>query len=125
MKQRDWLPAALAAVAAATLVHHVHNAEYLDAYPNMPPWISPALVYVAWLGAAAIGLLGYWLLYRGWRVLGYVALLAFAAYAMDGLLHYTRAPLGAHTAAMNATILLEAAAGAMLVLATLGRAVRR
>lgn len=125
MKSRDWLPAAVAGVAAATLAHHVHNAEYLDAYPNMPAWISPGIVYLAWLGAAAVGLFGYLLLRHGWRVPGYLALLAYAAYAMDGLLHYTFAPLAAHTPAMNATITLEAAAGALLVLAILGRAVRR
>jgi hypothetical protein len=121
----DRLLLPLAAVVLATLVHHVHNAEYLDAYPNMPAWLSPSLVYLAWLGAAAVGLLGYVLVHRGWRLLGYCALLAYAAYALDGLLHYTRAPLGAHTPTMNATIFLEALAGTLLALAVLHRAVKR
>src|SRR5688500_13191728 len=43
------LPIALIALAATSLVHHVHNAQFLDQYPNMPAWLSVGSVYAAWL----------------------------------------------------------------------------
>src|SRR3954466_13966062 len=113
------LNSALVACVVATLVHHVHNAQFLDEYPNLPAWLSPVPVYLAWLAASAVAFAGYWALRTGRRIVGSVALLAYAAYCVDGLLHYTRAPLAAHTAAMNATIFLEAATGAALVIAVL------
>ena len=84
--------------AAASLVHHAHNAHFLDHYPNMPAWLSPAGVYLAWLLATAVGAAGYVLLRRNHRLLG--------------------APFSAHTLAMHATIAMEATAAALL-LATL------
>jgi hypothetical protein len=107
----------LAACAAATLFHHAHNAEFLDEYPNMPAWLSRASVYGAWLIAGLIGAAGYVLLRQGYRVLGLVLLGAYACYGLDGLAHYALAPMSAHTAAMNLSIWLEAAAGAGLLLA--------
>jgi hypothetical protein len=115
----------LVAVALATLVHHVHNAQFLDEYPNLPTGLSPALVYVAWLAATAVGVCGYVLVRRGWRLAGCIVLLAYAAYGLDGLLHYTLAPFFAHTLAMNATILLEAAAAALLLAVLFRQAVAR
>ena len=98
---------ALIAVAAATLFHHIHNAEFLHDYPNLPAWLSRAGVYAAWLMATAIGVIGYRLRHRGLLVL-------YACYALDGLVHYARAPMSAHTPMMNITIWLEAAAGTAL-----------
>lgn len=123
--KRDGLLAALIACTIATLVHHVHNAEFLDAYPNMPGWLSPELVYLAWLGATAVGIGGYLLLRAGARISGACALLLYAAYAVDGLLHYLGAPVSDHTPTMNTTIVLEAAAGAVLFVAVLRRVVTR
>jgi hypothetical protein len=105
----------------ASLVHHVHNAEFLDAYPNLPAWLSPAIVYAAWLGETAVGVAGYIVLRRGWRLAGLGMVAAYAVFGLFGLAHYARAPLSAHTPAMNATILLEAAT-ALLLLAALPRA---
>lgn len=113
------LNSALVACAIATLVHHVHNAQFLADYPNMPGWLSPGSVYLAWLGATAVGVAGYWAMRTGRRIVGSVALIAYAAYCVDGLLHYTRAPLAAHTTVMNATIFLEALTGTLLALAVL------
>jgi len=123
--QRDGVLVALIACTLATLVHHVHNAEFLDAYPNMPKWLSPELVYLAWLGATAVGIGGYLLLRAGARVTGACALLAYAAYAVDGLLHYLRAPASDHTPTMNGTIWLEATTGLLLIVAVLRRMVNR
>jgi hypothetical protein len=96
------LPIALIALAATSLVHHAHNAEFLDEYPNMPGWLSAAAVYGAWLVAALVGVLGYVLLRTGYQGTG-------------ALLHYVIAPLSAHSAAMHFTIGLEAAAGVFLL----------
>lgn len=43
----DGLLIALLASVLANLLHHSHNAEYLELYPNMPAWLSPAGVYAA------------------------------------------------------------------------------
>jgi hypothetical protein len=97
---------------AATLFHHIHNAEFLHDYPNLPAWISRAAVYLAWLIATAIGLIGYRLRHRGLLVL-------YACYGLDGLVHYALAPMSAHTTMMNLTIWLEAATAAALLGVTL------
>ena len=115
------LVVALLACAAATLVHHVHNAEFLDAYPNMPAWLSPMGVYAAWLAAASVGLIGFLALRRGYRFIGSTLLVGYAVYALDGLAHYLLAPVSAHTLAMNLTIGLEALAGSALIVAVFRR----
>lgn len=101
--------------AAASLFHHLHNAEFLSDYPNMPTWLTPAGVYVAWLATTAVGLAGYVLLRRGYRMLGLALLGVYGALGLFGLGHYTVAPLSAHTPTMHLTIWLEAATGAVLM----------
>jgi hypothetical protein len=112
---RDRLLLFLLAYAGASLVHHVHNAELLDQYPNMPAWFSPAAVYAAWLGTTALGLIGYWALRRGYRFTGPGLLVLYGCYGLDSLVHYALAPLPAHTLAMNLSIWLEAATAAALL----------
>ena len=104
--------------AAASLLHHVHNAEFLDHYPNMPAGLSRAGVYAAWLGATAVGILGYWLRRK--------LLLALSAlYGLGVLVHYAIAPVSAHTPMMHLTIALEAAAAAALLLVLAYRPIAR
>jgi hypothetical protein len=103
------------ACAAAMLFHHVHNAEFLAEYPNLPAWLSRWQVYAAWLGATAIGLIGYWSLHRGYRFTGTTLLIVYGIYGLDSLLHYLRAPVSAHTLTMNLSIWLEAGAAAALL----------
>lgn len=98
----------LLAYAVASFLHHAHNAEHLAQYPGMPAWLTRSGVYLFWLGATAIGVLGYWLRNR-------VLLAAYGLYGVGVLAHYVVAPLSAHTAAMHLTIGLEAAAGAVLL----------
>ena len=115
--ERAWLGGSLLLYLTASLLHFVHNAEYLADYPNLPAWLGRADVYLAWLGLAAIGAAG-WLLHRiGRRFVGLLLIGAYAVFGFDGLLHYTRAPLAAHTPAMNFTILFEVAAAALLLIA--------
>jgi hypothetical protein len=109
------LSTALIAFAAASLAHHLHNAEYLDEYPNMPAWLSRAGVYTAWIVATAVAVAGYLLLRGGYRIAGIVLLILYCGYGLNVLVHYALAPLAAHSAAMNLTIWLEAAAALVLL----------
>jgi hypothetical protein len=106
--------------AAASLVHFVHNATFLADYPNMPEWISPAVVYGVWLAEAAVGAAGVLLLLRGRRI-GLALIAIYAVLGFGGLDHYTLAPISAHTLAMNATIWLETATGIILLLVVVWR----
>ena len=123
--ERAWLGGLLLLYLAASLLHFVHNAEYLADYPNLPAWLDRADVYLAWLGLAAIGAAG-WVLYRfGWQLAGLLLIGVYAGFGFDGLLHYTRAPFAAHTPAMNFTIWCEVAAAALLLAGVLIFATRR
>ena len=79
------LPIALILLAATTLLHHVHNAEFRDEYPNMPGWLSATAVYGAWLVAALVGVAGYLFLRTGYRVTGTLLLVAYGCYGLDAL----------------------------------------
>ena len=104
----------------ASLLHFVHNAVYIDAYPNLPAWITPAVVYVSWLVIAATGAVGYWLYRRGSRAFGLMVIDVYALFGFGGLDHYTLAPASAHSMAMNATILGEViTASALLIVIAL------
>lgn len=109
------LLAALVAYAAASLLHHAHNAEFLGEYPGMPAWLSRAGVYGAWGAVTALGVLAYLLLSRGRPGTGLLLLAVYATYGFGSLVHYALAPPSAHGAAMNATIALEAGTAAWLL----------
>ena len=99
----------------ASLVHFIHNAEYLPEYPGLPPSWTRSGVYLAWLGMTALGLCGWWLVSRGHVTAGALVLAAYALCGLDSLGHYFVAPFSAHTGAMNATILVEVAAAALVL----------
>ena len=101
----------------ASLVHFAHNAEFLTDYPNLPSWLTRTQVYVVWVGITALGALGYALLRAGRALVGLALLAVYAALGLDGLLHYGRAPLAAHTLAMNATIWFDVTAAVSLLVA--------
>ena len=107
------LPWLLLLYCGASLLHFVHNAEYVAEYPNLPAWISRGSIYGAWLAIFAVGLVGY-VLHRGhYALVGLILLAIYTALGFDGLLHYGRAPLAAHTAGMNATIWIEVVTAAL------------
>ena len=114
VSNRLW--ALIALYTFASLLHFVHNAEYIAFYPNMPAWITSATVYKAWLCVAAVGVvgLGFWCM--GWSVLGAVLVAAYGALGIDGLAHYTLALCSEHSLAANATIWFEVLSGAALML---------
>jgi hypothetical protein len=109
------LPWLLVLYACTSLVHFTHNAEYLSAYPNLPPDWSRGTVYGAFALVCVPGLAG-WLLYRrGAPRTGLALLYMYAALGLGALLHYLRAPFPRHTALMNVTILAEAVAALALL----------
>jgi len=114
---RNRVVALLILYLAASFLHFAHNAEFLNDYPNLPDWLTRSRVYVAWTGLAAIGVAGLALYLRGWQSCGLLLMGLYAAFGFDGLLHYSRAPFGAHTIAMNFTIWFEAATAAALLIA--------
>lgn len=115
----------LLAYAGASLVHHVHNAQFLSDYPNMPASLSPAGVYAAWLGVSSVGLIGYLFVRRGHQLVGFVTLAVYGVLGFLGLGHYMLAPISAHTLTMNLTIWLEVATAVLLLIAVAGRMARR
>jgi hypothetical protein len=102
--------------AAASLLHFVHNAEFLESYPHLPAAWTRAEVYAAWLAMSAVGLTGWLLLVRGLPRTGLALLVVYAALGLGSLGHYLVAPLSAHSLAMNASILFEVAAAAILLI---------
>jgi hypothetical protein len=101
--------------SAASLVHFVHNAEFLGDYPGLPASWSRGPVYLAWIGMTAIGGLGALLVYRARESIGLMLLAVYALLGLDSLGHYVVAPLSAHTSIMNTTILLEVGAAALVL----------
>jgi hypothetical protein len=109
------MPWLLALYAGASLLHFTHNAEYLAQYPDLPASWTRADVYLAWCCVTAVGLLGYLLYRSGFPRVGLTLLAIYGGVGFDGLLHYTRAPIANHSAAMNFTIWIEVAAAAVFL----------
>jgi hypothetical protein len=109
------MPWLLGLYAATSLLHFAHNAEFLAQYPNLPSSWSRADVYLAWCAVTTVGVLGYVLFRGGYRRLGLTVLALYGGLGFAGLLHYTRAPVAHHSAAMNLTIWIEVAAAAVLL----------
>jgi len=82
------LPGLLALYGLASLLHFMHNAEYLSAYPNLPAWLSRSQIYGVWCGITVLGLVGYTLYRRGRAFSGLSLLVLYTSLGFDGLLHY-------------------------------------
>lgn len=99
----------LAVYCGASLIHFTHDATFIADYPNLPAWIAITL----------IGVLGLIIFFGGFQKTGVLILAIYAAIGFDGLEHYTRAPIAAHTLAMNATIGFEVPAATVLLVGTM------
>jgi hypothetical protein len=101
--------------AAASFAHFAHNALYIRAYPNLPSWVTPVGVYISWCAIAVIGALGFWLYREVSRIAGLLIIGLYALLGLGGLDHYAIAPVNAHTAAMNASIIVEVSTAFVLL----------
>ena len=119
------LLALMLAFATGSLVHFIHNAEFLKSYPGLPPNWTRAGVYGVWLAITAVGGAGYALLRRGYQRTGLVVVAAYSLFGLDSLGHYLLAPLSAHSLGMNFTILLEVVPAALVLCLALGLLARR
>jgi hypothetical protein len=99
----------------ASLVHFIHNAEYLPDYPGLPASWTRVGVYAAWGVMTLFGVVGYAIDWLGYRTVGLLAIGCYATLGLASLGHYAVSPLTAHRLGMNATILFEVGA-AILVL---------
>ncbi len=108
----------------ASLTHFVHNALYLDFYPNLPTWLTPQGVLASWLVVAGIGAAGYWLFRNNSPAVGLTTITLYAALGFAGLDRYTLAPVSAHSWAMNATIAGEVSAASALLMVIAWTALR-
>jgi hypothetical protein len=100
---------------AASLLHFMHNALYIQEYPNLPRWITPLGVYASWCGIALLGALGFWLYRMVSAAVGRIVIAVYALLGFAGLDHYVIAPFGAHSIAMNATIIAEVSTATVLL----------
>jgi hypothetical protein len=74
---------------------------------------------LVWVAMTLIGVVGWLLATRGFQVAGLLLVALYAVCGLDSLAHYFLAPMSAHTAAMNATILVEVGAAALVLGETL------
>ncbi|BAU47889.1 hypothetical protein SVA_1321 [Sulfurifustis variabilis] len=99
----------------ASLFHYAHNAVFFDAYPNEPAWLSPGAVDLGWFALSVLAAAAYLAHRRGRRATARFSLLAYTIASLSVIGHYVLAPPRAHTFAMNASILFEAAAALALL----------
>jgi hypothetical protein len=119
------LDAVLLLYAAASLVHFVHNAHFLEDYPGLPTAWTSLGVYLAWVAMTALGVFGWWLTRRGHEWCGFAVLAIYASLGLDSLGHYVVAAFSAHTLMMNVTILVEVAAAGLVMIEVARLAVRK
>ena len=105
----------LLAYMVGSFIHHFHNAQFIDEYPNMPRGFPVALAYVVWGVVTLVGLAGYYAARHGHELLGLLAVGAYAAYGLAVLGHYKLAPMSAHSIGANVTIGLELITAALLL----------
>ncbi|MEP7261423.1 MAG: hypothetical protein ABI669_09490 [Usitatibacter sp.] len=116
---------ALLLYAAASLIHFIHNAEFLGDYPRLPSTWTRAGVYSVWLLMTLVGVAGWLLVKRGSQLPGLAVLAVYAGFGLDSLGHYILAPMSAHSAGMNSTILFEVTAAALVLVEVARQMVRR
>jgi hypothetical protein len=113
MKNRT-LTALLVAFFIASLIHFVHNAEFLADYPGLPKTWTRGGVYGAWAAMTAIGVAGWLITESRFRLLGLALIAICSVFGFDSIGHYWLAPVAAHSIAMNVTIMLEVACATAL-----------
>lgn len=105
-------------------MHFFHNAAFIPYYPNMPAWITPGRVYVAWCLVTSIGIAGLVAFRFRRHAMAAVLIAVYGAFGLDGLAHYALALCSEHTLMANISIWSEAASGLSLLLASAALAAR-
>lgn len=82
------LPILLLIYLAASLIHFIHNAEFLAEYPNLPTSRTRSGVYFAWITMMIVGVGGWTLVSRGYQQIGLLLLAVYAALGLGSLAHY-------------------------------------
>lgn len=118
------LPRLILVYVAASLIHFVHNAEFLADYPNLPLSWTRSGVYGGWLLMTMVGMGGWILISRGYQA-GLLLLGVYAVLGWDSLAHYFVAPFSEHTVGMNLTILLEVTAASLVFVEVLRQLIRQ
>ena len=108
----------LAIYFVASSAHFVHNAAYIAYYPQMPSWVTPDRVYLAWSVVTAVGIAGLVALRLRLHATAVVFIAVYGALGLDGLAHYTLALCSEHTFITNVTIWSEAISGLCLLVAS-------
>ena len=124
INQTNSLPIFLIIYCLASLLHFSHNAIFIDEYPNLPDWISASGVYITWLGITGIGITGYFLFRHGKQLLGLIICAIYGAIGLDGLGHYTLAPISAHSFMMNFSIWFEVITAIIVLITVTGLMVK-
>ena len=108
----------------ASLGHFVHNAEFLEQYPNLPDWLTRNRVYLGWFIVTIPSIAAMIAWARGRAGLAFGLLAVWGALGYLGLDHYYVAPVSAHAVLANSSILFEVVAGSVLLLVSIGYLVR-
>jgi hypothetical protein len=103
-RRLTWL---MLAFAVASLIHFIHNAEFIMEYPGLPKNWTTNGVYGAWLVMTFFGFTSWWVTRTKLKTLGLILVMLYAVCGLDSLGHYWVAPIYAHQTMMNVTILLE------------------
>ncbi len=109
----------------ASLIHFIHNAEFIAHYPGLPESWTRIGVYLVWLGLTAVGVSGWLFLKKGYHIAGLLLVMIYAMLGIDSLGHYVVAAMGEHTLAMNVTILLEVTAAGLVFIEALRLLIKR
>lgn len=96
-----------------SILHYVDNICYFSDYPE-PTWLNPCLVDMFWFLMTPFAILGYWYHTQDWTKLATASLIAYALMSMLVLGHYLVSPPWDVSFKINAFILLEAIAAAIL-----------
>jgi hypothetical protein len=110
LKRQFLLRILLIACVISTAIHFTDNYLYIEQYPQ-PGWITPPSVYLSWIIATLVGIVGYWLYIsqRFWLSYGCLALYSFLG--MDSLGHYLYGAMSEFTPKMHFFIVTDGIAG--------------
>lgn len=97
-----------------SIFHYVDNICNFSDYPE-PSWLDPCVVDMFWFLMTPFAVLGYWYHSQRWTTLATGSLVSYSLMSMLVLGHYLISPPWEVSFKINAFILLEATAAALLI----------